>query len=179
MWFLGGGGGSLALGGGSARSAPSSPPARPWISTSLMAAGASLERTAPLPHGFLSHLMPPTLGQAAGKTKISVSRKMDVIKTSIFTGWDRAHSDTICAKPGVYLRSPIIFFFQLPTATNRQLPTTNRRQPPPTAIRANHQPLFNTVSFVLCRAHVVTLKQSAPPWTFVSVGVTRAFFLCS
>ena len=46
-----------------------------------------------------------------------------------------------------------------PPTANRQPPTDANRQPPPTA---NRQPSFNTVSVVLCPAHVVTMKQKRP-----------------
>ena len=39
-------------------------------------------------------------------------------------------------------------------------PSANRRQPP---TAANCLPLFNTVSVVLCCAHVLTMKQRASP----------------
>ena len=57
-------------------------------------------------------------------------------------------------------RPPTTNRHQPPTATNRHQPPTANRQPP---TAANRQPLFNAVSVVLCRAHVLTMKQRASP----------------
>ena len=57
---------------------------------------------------------------------------------------------------GLSLRAHIFFFKDSP-----QGPPTANCQPPPTA--ANRQPLCNTASVVLCRAHVLTMKQRASP----------------
>ena len=51
------------------------------------------------------------------------------------------------------------FFFLLRTALNHQPPATTIRQP----ATANRQPLFTTVSLILCLAHVLTTKQRASP----------------
>ena len=58
-------------------------------------------------------------------------------------------------------QSPAVTNHQPPSATNHQPPTANHHQPLPTA--ANRHPLFNTVSVVLCLAHVLLMKQRASP----------------
>ena len=50
---------------------------------------------------------------------------------------------------------------QGPPTANRQPPTATNNCQPPTA--TNHQTLFNTVSVLLCLAHVLTAKQRASP----------------
>ena len=52
-------------------------------------------------------------------------------------------------------------------------PPTAHRQPPNSGDRPL---LLKNASVVLCLAHVLTMKQRASLWTFVSVGVTSPFF---
>ena len=57
------------------------------------------------------------------------------------------------------LKEPNIFFLLRTALMDRpQGPPTANRQPP---TAANRQPLFKTVSVVLCLAHVLTMKQRA------------------
>ena len=78
--------------------------------------------------------------------------------------------------PPAVLGGPILFCEGQPlrTASKDHHPPTANRHQPPTA--ANRQPSFNSAVMVLCRAHVLTMKQRASPCTFVSVGVANPFF---
>ena len=73
--------------------------------------------------------------------------------------------------PGPFKDSP-----QGPPTANRRPPPTTKHQPPPTA---NRQPFYNTDSVVSCLAHILAMKQTASPCTFVSVGVTNPLLFFS
>ena len=80
------------------------------------------------------------------------------------------------AGPGAVLKNPQSPFEGQPlrTATkDHQPPTATNRHQPPTA--TNRQPLFSTVSVLLCPAHILTLKHRAVPANVRSCGRYEPF----
>ena len=147
------------------RAPPSARPCLWWPAAGRggVEGGGGIGPPYPFPVAFCSWEGHPTFALFDNNVK-SFNAKMQGLVCDVRCPRGRAGGGGCCVLRGAPKKPNFPFFFLLRTAlldSPQGRPTTNRHQPPPTA--ANRQPLFNSVSVVLCLAHVLAMKRRASP----------------